>query len=82
MNKAEKKEKVVAVMAALILFNIFISFTLCMLEFRKAFMNKFLKYIIKKNTDTKNDAGQIISGPKPKNAKKTKAIAGTVLKKE
>ena len=68
--------------AALILFNIFISFTLCILEFRKAFINKLLKYIIKKNTDTKKDAGQIISGPNPKNAKKTRAIAGKVLKKE
>ena len=53
-----------------------------MLKFRKAFINKLLKYIIKKNTDTKNDAGQIISGPNPKNAKKIRAIAGKVLKKE
>ena len=82
MNKAEKKEKVVAVIAALILYKIFISFSLCMLEFRKALINKSLKYIIKKNTETKNDEGHINSGPKPRNAKKIRAIAGKVLKKE
>ena len=82
MNKAEKKEKVVAVIAALILFKIFMSFSLFMLEFKKAFINKFLKYIIKKNTETKNDAGHITSGPRPRNAKKIRAIAGKVLKKE
>lgn len=68
--------------AALILFKIFISLILCILEFKKAFINKFLKYKIKKNTDTKNDAGQTTSGLNPNIAKNIKAIAGKVLKKE
>jgi hypothetical protein len=70
------------VIAALILFKIFISLILCILEFKKAFINKFLKYKIKKNTDTKNDAGQTTSGLNPNIAKNIKAIAGKVLKKE
>jgi hypothetical protein len=38
--------------------------------------------MIRKKTDTKNDAGQIISALRPIKAKNIKAIAGIALKKE